>query len=345
MKKSYLIFLLFLGCLTLPIHANVVPPIVLSEIYFDDNDNWSIELYDFFQFGVFPIEIGYLVSSTDTAYFDSVFTINPDDTLIITNADMQSNLSLKRDSDYIKIYNDYYGSYILDIVSWGDTSSSYVNAPYSGQSLCRVDIGGVNPYLPLAKENQPSLGYNPFNVQTYGAIQGHIMDGDGNIIQGAQVDVISPMSFSLSTDDEGYFYADSLYAMNYTLSAYKQGYTSNEITVTVEPDSTTNVNFFLYPLSSGPNQQVNTFSISNHPNPFYEETQIHYSLPYNSSGTITIFNSKGQKVIEIPVSPIDNSISWSGLDEHNKKVPSGVYFYNLESENKTLDSEKMLYLR
>ena len=135
-----------------------------------------------------------------------------------------------------------------------------------------------------------------------------------------------------------------MYGMNYDLSVSLSGYPSIDTTVTVEPDSTTYVHIFpIY--DTDPSPQQKNYSISNHPNPFYDATTILYLLPQRSVGMITIFNSKGQKVKEIPVSHLESSISWAGIDEQHNQVPSGVYFYQLESGNETLASGKILYLR
>jgi len=336
MKKSYLIFLLFLGCLTLPIHANVVPPIVLSEIYFDDNDNWSIELYDYYQVGIYTLDDCYIESTTNTAYFNNGIIFNPNDTLVVTNDDMQTDLIINRAGDFLVM-----GGYTYDEIWWGDYPYSHVNAPYPGQSLVRVVL--YDDVFLLAKENQPSLGYNPFDAQTFGSLEGIVVYSSGIPVSGANVSLY-PVYYNIITDEFGYFFISDIYGMNYNLTVTLNDSIIFETTITIEPEGTTYVEL-IPDFDIDPQPQYETISISNHPNPFYEETEIHYSLPHYAEGTITIFNSKGQKVREITVSPAENSILWPGTDERNKKVPSGVYFYRLESENKTLASEKMLYLR
>lgn len=336
MKKLIILILSLFSC-ALILHANPVMSIVLSELYFDDNDDWYLELYDYE--GASPGNLNYccLMNLSDASSFNAGIEFGCYDTIVVTNADMQTDFTINREGDFLAI-----GGYFYDEMYWGSYSNS-INAPYPGQSLARVVP--YNDYFLLAKENQPSLGYNPFNAQTFGGIQGYTMDGDGNLIPGAVVNIISPISLSVYVNANGYFFIDGLYGMNYTLSAYKAGYSSIEVDVTVEPDSISGVSFLLVPQSADPQPQHETISISNHPNPFYDETTIQYSLPKHNAGSITVFNSKGQKIKEIPVSPTENSVSWSGLNEKNKYVPSGVYFYNLECEDKILASGKMLYLR
>jgi len=86
----------------------------------------------------------------------------------------------------------------------------------------------------------------------------------------------------------------------------------------------------------------------NHPNPFNPTTTISYSLAENSyDPKIEIYNVKGQKVKNLQLENIigENSIVWNGKDANDKSVSSGVYFYSLINEGKTVQSRKMLMLK
>jgi len=337
--KKIIILLFLLLCFTLPVQSNPVFPLVFSEIYFDDNENWSIELYDYYHSVIGNLDNCFMISTTDTAYFNNGISFPIDDTLVITNANMQSNFTITKDGDVLVFMGN-----LWDEISWGDYPYSHVNAPFSGQSLCRVAIGNDDPYFLLAKEGQPSLGYNPFNVQTYGGLAGYVYDEEGSPIVGTWVLCTSPIIYETITNCYGFFEINNMHAMNYDLSVGLTGYTSYDTTVTIEPNEIT----FIIIQPNCAIEQIpiqHNISISNHPNPFYDETSIQYSLPKHTTGAITIFNSKGHKVKDIPVSSTENSIKWAGLDKNNKKVPNGVYLYRLECESKTFASGKMLYLR
>ena len=333
--KKIIVLVLLLLCFGILAHANPIMTAFFSEIYFDDNNEWSIELYDYYQVGIYTLDDCYIESTTNMAFFNNGITFTPNDTLVVTNDDMQTDLIINREGDYLVM-----GGYTYDEMCWGNYSN-LINAPYPGQSLVRVVP--YYDYFLLAKENQPSLGYNPFGAQTFGGIQGNVTYGNGEIVSGAVVSFY-PVYYSVITDECGYFCIYDMYGMNYNLTVTLNDTIIVETSVTIEPDGTNYVE--LTPdFGIDPQQQHETISISNHPNPFYDETTIQYSLPKHKTGTITIFNSKGQKIREIQVSPIENSITWSGFDKHNKMVPSGVYFYQLESGNETSASGKMLYLK
>jgi hypothetical protein len=73
--------------------------------------------------------------------------------------------------------------------------------------------------------------------------------------------------------------------------------------------------------------------------PFYvsEERQV----------TLTVYNIRGQRVKTLfkgSATAGKHSIGWNGLNEQNRPVGSGIYFYRLESGDQTL-TRKMLLIR
>ncbi|NQV17724.1 MAG: T9SS type A sorting domain-containing protein [Armatimonadetes bacterium] len=85
--------------------------------------------------------------------------------------------------------------------------------------------------------------------------------------------------------------------------------------------------------------------LTNYPNPFNPITTISYSLAANiKNPQIEIYNLKGQKVysFQLEEKAGESSIVWNGTDENDKSVSSGVYFYQLVNEGKSVQSRKML---
>jgi hypothetical protein len=85
----------------------------------------------------------------------------------------------------------------------------------------------------------------------------------------------------------------------------------------------------------------------NYPNPFNPETIIRYSVLNQSKVSLDIFNVKGQKiktlVNETEAAGFYSSI-WDGKDENGHLVSSGVYFYRLNADKKSL-TKKMILLK
>jgi hypothetical protein len=78
----------------------------------------------------------------------------------------------------------------------------------------------------------------------------------------------------------------------------------------------------------------------NYPNPFNPSTSISFALEEPTQVNIDIYNIKGQKVVNIMnnfVNKVDEviTVSWDGKDQNGKTAGSGIYFYQLKTNNKT----------
>ena len=92
----------------------------------------------------------------------------------------------------------------------------------------------------------------------------------------------------------------------------------------------------------------NDFALDqNYPNPFNALTMIEYRLPLTGYIRLEIFNVLGQRISTL-FNGIQQAgyfrVSWDGKDSSGRIVPSGVYFYRLETEN-FLEVKKMLLLQ
>ena len=89
----------------------------------------------------------------------------------------------------------------------------------------------------------------------------------------------------------------------------------------------------------------------NYPNPFNPTTTISFETTNShENARIDIYNLKGQKVkkFDIILSSVEgemNSVIWDGTDINNKPVSSGVYFYKLIGDGKTIATKKCLLLK
>ena len=75
---------------------------------------------------------------------------------------------------------------------------------------------------------------------------------------------------------------------------------------------------------------------SNYPNPFNPTTQIEYALPVSNHVSIKVFNSLGQKVktlVDRQMTPGTHHTNWDGTNDAGNVVPSGLYFYKMESSH------------
>jgi photosystem II stability/assembly factor-like uncharacterized protein len=85
----------------------------------------------------------------------------------------------------------------------------------------------------------------------------------------------------------------------------------------------------------------------NYPNPFNPVTIIKYEIFEKSMSTIKIFNATGEEVYSFSNgfrTPGIREFIWYGTDYNGNLMPSGVYFYKLETE-KYSETKKMILVR
>lgn len=81
----------------------------------------------------------------------------------------------------------------------------------------------------------------------------------------------------------------------------------------------------------------------NYPNPFNPNTNINYSIPITSKITLEVFNIVGQKVATL-INGETKSPGRYSIQFNASKLPSGMYFYRLNSNGKVL-TQKMTLIK
>jgi hypothetical protein len=72
----------------------------------------------------------------------------------------------------------------------------------------------------------------------------------------------------------------------------------------------------------------------NHPNPFNPSTDIAFSLPCRQHVVLQVFDTRGRIVrtlVDAEAGPGPQTIRWNGRNSTGSAVPSGMYFYSLQS--------------
>ncbi len=89
------------------------------------------------------------------------------------------------------------------------------------------------------------------------------------------------------------------------------------------------------------------YEMFNYPNPFNPETTISFNVAKPGPVELSIYNIKGQRVKTLINKTLEtgkHQISWKGVNESNKSVSSGVYFYKLKLNGKE-QIRKMLLMK
>lgn len=201
------------------------------------------------------------------------------------------------------------------------------------------------------------IGPYEYGSPEFGKISGQITETDS----GEPVDYVlikidnEPGNFTFA-DSAGYFEIQ-LPSGTYDLYADRVFYEDNIVySVSVEDEETTEVNFNMtctLPQVSSQEETIpySSFQISNltnYPNPFNPSTTISFSLIQNSAFVnLEVFNIKGQKVITLineQMQKGNHTIIWSGVDENNKPVSSGIYLYKIKARTQA-SVKRMLLLK
>jgi flagellar hook assembly protein FlgD len=69
-----------------------------------------------------------------------------------------------------------------------------------------------------------------------------------------------------------------------------------------------------------------------YPNPFNMNTVIPFKLAQSANVNLSIYNTRGQWINTIAsgfYNEGNHQVTWSGLNDEQQVVPSGVYFYRL----------------
>lgn len=105
------------------------------------------------------------------------------------------------------------------------------------------------------------------------------------------------------------------------------------------------VNFFIDDLKTGTGIETNVTPESvalyqNYPNPFNPSTTIHYSVPRRQHVTLRVFSTLGEEIAVLVSTDVDPGYHAVEFDASN--LPSGIYFYQLQSEDVLLSKRMML---
>ena len=87
--------------------------------------------------------------------------------------------------------------------------------------------------------------------------------------------------------------------------------------------------------------------INNFPNPFNPSTTIQFELPFRVEVRITIFDHLGREVVQLVNGIQDagiNFVEWNGRNQSGLEVSSGIYFYQVSSDD-FIQTGKMVLVR
>lgn len=98
---------------------------------------------------------------------------------------------------------------------------------------------------------------------------------------------------------------------------------------------------------NSPVMPLRYYQSQNFPNPLSRRATIKFSIPIQDRVRLKVYNAAGEVVralVDETKKPGSYSVNWDGRDERGIELPSGVYFYKLET-NGFVDTKKAVILR
>jgi hypothetical protein len=288
----------------------------------------------------------YFTNKSDTAFFNNSIYIAQEEYKVITQMDLQNQLTISTDCDSITLF-DNNGTH-MDMLCLGIPDNSlFVQMPKLGQSTCFLGRD-YNYYL----DNTPTMGFENDTSNAKGYIDGFVKDSLNNPLEGVKIiyDYVEvppngAQPVFVQTNSLGYFslYEFSIYKR---LQFQKEGYHAPDTSLQIWPDSTVTINIQMHSvvgITEITPPTISSFTLTqNFPNPFNSSTTFIYFLPGNEQVEINIYDEKGeliQKLFNGYQPKGEYKVSWNA-----DNLASGIYFYELKTSSQKI-SKKCLLLK
>jgi len=170
-----------------------------------------------------------------------------------------------------------------------------------------------------------------------GGLKGTVMTKEGTPIENVSINIHGSSS-RVFTDVNGGFYFHSISVDLVNIVAIKEGYIAyGSEGILLAANETITHSFMMELEASDLDVEISTPSqklYSNFPNPFNPSTTIRFEVQGSRFVSIEVFNIRGQHVKTLVDGYFEDgihSVVWDGIDHQGISVPSGIYFYRLET--------------
>jgi hypothetical protein len=299
MKKIYTILIQMIIGLKLIANPIVLPTIEISELFFDNSNNWKLELgyYGDDQNGL-AIDSIFIYSTTDTVKLPNYPFAGNTEVFVITKDSLKADFQIKRQGDTIKVVFYCMEQPFEDILIFGNCQGASINYPREGQSISKY-------WMYFVKDNSPSIGVSNDTTGMCGTIKGIIFDK-----------YLAPVSkkkfrieYQFETSENG-VYSTRIYSKPTILNRLTHvagQYTTKSVSITeisysMEPDSGIEREIYLLDtLSTDLNDlTLNNIPVKIYPNPVSEKDKltVEIDLPIKTSDIWIEIRSLDGKLIK-----------------------------------------------
>ena len=336
MKKIWILFLLFTIGLSINANPIALPTIEISELYFDESDNWKLELgYFYINPEGYTFDSLFISSSEDTAKLADYLLIGEMGQLVLTPDSLTTNFRINRLGDTIKVISYTHGMQFEDNLIFGNLSGSSINYPRPGQSISKYGRC-------YTKDNSPTIGLPNDTLGIYGTVKGVIYDLYSEPVKNREFRLDN--YFETSENGE---YSTRVYSkpstwsyLDYKTLPYATTSVSiTEISYTMEPDSVVEMDIYLLNTLANGIHEINMANtpISVYPNPIIKngELKINIDLPIITSDIyIEISDLNGRIIKKKKINQNQSTITAPNI--------SGFYIVRTMLDSEIISSNRIL---
>jgi len=370
--KIILFALFTLFNLQSPLLSNPVdntPIIKFSELVFDGNNNWTMEVALPFGYSDKIDSVVFWVSDQTAKLMTSYHPMYHEAVAFFTTDSLTNPLYINREGDKIAIYT-YSKSGIVrsDSIIFGNYAGATVGQPISDYSILRASwYYSYNTITIDCLTKHASLGVWNDSIGLSAILKGHIYDINNKLVTRLKTSWGDIPYFVLETplsiDSNGAYYTSifqTICSPTKLMVRFVEFMGAKDF-VEIEPFELRDIhpdtvvvqdihlkdNRFVTTVNSETRFPNNELKLINYPNPFNLSTNFFVKIPdglRGKTGNIDIFNSIGQ-LIRIIVIKDGITASWDGKDANNTIMPSGVYYYNLTIDSHVIKTGSMVLLK
>ncbi len=348
MKKLSILFLLIMIALSIKANPIPTPKVTISELYFDNLNNWKLELINIYYLS--ENDSVMLYSKTDTVRVNINNYFNPN-YYVITKDSLDTEFNINRHADSIKVivYRDY-GDIEKDSLIFGNVKGAVVSYPKKGQSITRFKKEDLDFFV---NSNSPTIGSKNDEEGIYGTLKGVIYDKYSNPIKNTyfyfyeekryELDYVYYEAKLFSTSEKGEYSIRDYAKISDFNSIGMYGYSNwqpiKQLHYSIDPDSVVELDIHLlnYVTAGINNLEAKNTPISVYPNPVQKskEFNIDMDLPIITSNFyVEIVDLNGKVINKKKI----NQKSTSIIAPENK----GIYIIRIILDSEEISSYKII---
>lgn len=350
MKRLLLIFVAFVCIAITKANPIAVPSVAISELSFESNGSWVIELQAFDLNNNMPIDSIFIESSTGISRlrrfnFDGIMNI-----ILVRNDSLLSDLIINHFGDSLKVHY-YCSSYDFSVnnsaLVYGNFKTAQFYSPETDQTLAGIPYYQYSGIYSIDKS--PTIGLENDTIGMCGTIKGYIFDKNNQLVTGNDYVFLGSEDLYFNSYPDG-SYTRRIYSYENHISKLSVYYRpkmkwSNvkiiPVEVSIKPDTVVNIDIHLTDsLMTGLNEiKSDPESVMHvYPNPI-NDLSINYSItiPVKSSDSyIELTNLSGQRITRYKITESNGKINLPS------NMANGSYIIRLFVNNKNYATSKIL---